>query len=76
MPGLTRDSTNNLEANDVCFPLTHPVLNFSNIEGRRRHLVYYQKLMAGVQAATRWLTNLGKVYDIRQRMKLGKPDDF
>lgn len=50
--------------------LTHPDWNFNITEGKRRLLVYLQKLLLGFKMAERQTTNLAKVYDIRQGERL------
>lgn len=50
---------------DNGFPL-RPVWDYNTGESRDHLRVYVQTLMAGLWAAIRQLTNLAKVYDVRQ----------
>jgi hypothetical protein len=47
--------------------MTDPDWDINTIEGKRRLLFYLQALLANLKVATRWPTNLARVYDIRQR---------
>lgn len=42
--------------------------DYNMVEGRGSFLIYPQTLLVGLKAAAKWLANLSKVYNIRQRI--------
>ena len=64
--GPIGEPISNQAATDACFPLTLPDWDFNTIEVKRRLFIYCQALLAGLKAAASCLTNLARVYDIKQ----------
>ena len=42
----------------------------NNTEGKRRPFVHSPAMLAGLEVATRWLTNLARVYEKNKREKI------
>ena len=70
VPGLIREFPQY-----ACFFLTHPDWDCNTIDIKRRPFVHHPSLLAGLKVATRWLTNLTRVNNIRQRENKS-PTDF